>query len=84
MTEEELRALARAHGFYLQKMESAEKMLPCTCGCKKRRRGYSRFGVVAMCVKCGKKSDVGKSEADVRHKWNEMIRKEMSELDDGK
>ena len=84
MNEETLKALAKEYGYYLLKAEKYEKMLPCTCGCKKRRRWYSRFGVTAVCAKCGKKSEVAKNEKDVRQKWNEMIRREMCELNGSK
>lgn len=76
MNEETLKALAKEYGYYLLKAEKYEKMLPCTCGCKKRRRWYGADGIVAECKKCKKQTPACNTEAEVRHAWNEMVRKE--------
>lgn len=59
-----------------------EKLLPCTCG-NKRRQHWCKFvdgGTLEglKCTKCGK-TVWGKSEADARRQWNKAIRSE----DDG-
>ena len=79
MTVEELRKEAKALGYNLIKINKPEKLLPCICGCKKREhwaRSYKgiRYKIL-VCPKCGREAS-GRSEREVRHNWNEMIKGE--------
>ena len=73
----ELKQEAKKAGFYLLKAQPREKLLPCTCGCKKRRTLYSPKGVVLECTKCGRHTRYAKNPTDARAFWNAGIRAEM-------
>lgn len=59
-----------------------EKLLPCTCGCKRREHWskYADGGIMTglKCIKCGK-TVWGKSEVDARREWNRIIREDGEE-----
>lgn len=79
MTFEELKAEARAQGFKLIPVKEKEKLLPCTCG-SKRREHWSRWTgdrleITLCCSRCGKRAS-GTTEAEARHNWNDMIMRE--------
>jgi len=63
----------------VKERERAEKLLPCTCGCKRREhhwigtRDDNRY--VLRCYKCGKEAS-GKTEIEVHKLWNKMIKTE--------
>lgn len=82
MTFEELKAEANAQGYNLIKRKNKEKLLPCTCGCKKRTH-YSCWNgdghsIRLVCYKCGKKAS-GDNEIEAAHNWNEMIKEEVKD-----
>lgn len=76
MTFEELKAEARAQGFKLIPVKEKEKLLPCTCGSKRRehwsRLTGDRLEITLCCSRCGKRAS-GTTEAEARHNWNDMI-----------
>ena len=82
MTIEELKTEAKMQGYNLIKIQEREKLLPCNCGCNRRRLwsgwyGYDNFQSYHYeCVHCGKESPRGKTKKDARHLWNEMIKGE--------
>lgn len=77
MTLEELKAEAKKQGYKLIKIQTREKLLPCTCGCNRRTHWGNINGEVSLhCERCFKAAR-GKSEAEARRNWNEMIRKEL-------
>lgn len=79
MTFEELKAEANAQGYNLIKRKEKERLLPCTCGCKKRSHwtcwDIDRHFVRLVCYKCGKEAR-GNTDIEAAHNWNEMIKKE--------
>ena len=81
MTYEELKALAKEHGYDLIKSTPKEKLLPCTCGYN-RRSHLSGWDTKTnkhldglRCNRCGRQV-MGVSERDTIKKWNEMVRSE--------
>ena len=79
MTVEELRKEAKAMGYNIIRIAPKEKLLPCVCGCK-RREHWTRFMegevyTVLRCEKCDREA-MGRTDREVRHNWNEMIRGE--------
>ena len=82
MTVDELRKEAKALGYNIIKIKKREKLLPCTCGCKRREHWDSlRDGewlVVLKCERCRKEA-CGKNETEAVHNWNEMIKAEKGE-----
>lgn len=82
MTLETLKAEAEARGYKLIPINTYERLLPCTCGSKRREHwsGWAtdHFVYTLVCSRCGKKV-TGLTEADARNNWNEMIREETSD-----
>jgi len=82
MTLEVLKAEAKAHGYKLIPIKQEEKFLPCTCGSNRREHWFRWTGdheeITLCCMRCGKRVS-GISEADAKHKWNDMIRSESDE-----
>ena len=82
MTIEELRVEAKKLGYNLIPINKKEKLLPCTCGCKRREHwGFrnnktGKWETELRCHKCGK-TVCGPSEKEAIHNWNEVIKKEM-------
>ena len=80
MTVEELRAEAKAHGYYLIKIQPPkEKLLPCVCGCTRHARWWGTHDynkTIFRCRKCGREAS-GRTEREARHNWNEMIKGEQ-------
>lgn len=79
MTVEELRKEAKAMGYNIIRIAPKEKLLPCVCGCK-RREHWVRFVRgdtyrIIGCKKCEREA-MGRTDREVRHNWNEMIRGE--------
>ena len=81
MTYEELREEAKRQGYRLVALDSREKLLPCTCGNKRRTHFDTWEGgkwiYMLTCTKCGKTAK-GHSVSEVNRNWNEMIKMEMS------
>ena len=82
---EELKAEAWKLGYNMIKRQNIERLLPCPCGGKKRKRivkweGNEREEIL-VCYKCGKRAS-GFSKAEANHNWNEMIKAERAEVDD--
>lgn len=82
MDVKELRELAKSMGYNIIPIKKKEKLLPCTCGSKRRKHwfGYNtktgKEFEKLVCYQCGKEA-VGATESDVIHNWNEMIRSEQ-------
>ena len=80
MDVEELRILAKSMGYNIIPIKKYEKLLPCVCGCNRRShwdtvvRGIYRKTL--RCENCEREAS-GRTEAEVRHNWNEMIRSEQ-------
>ncbi len=75
-----LQITAEKLGYKLVKHKPYERMLPCTCGCKQRDYWWCvnpKDGnpSVLVCKKCGKTAS-GKSKAEAKRNWNEMIKGE--------
>lgn len=81
MTVDELRAEAKKLGYNIIKVKKPEKLLPCTCGSKRRYRGNryekstGKFYDELVCMKCGKRAE-GETEEEAIHNWNIMIQEE--------
>lgn len=73
MTYEELKAEAKAQGYNLVKAKPYTRMLPCTCGSKRRSLWHCPKGNYLVCNRCGKRSRLGINERQAREFWNEMI-----------
>ena len=56
-----------------------ERLLPCTCGCKRREHWFGCNGSenarILKCMKCGFTIG-GQNEIDVHKKWNDSIRRQ--------
>ena len=74
---DKLKAEAKRQGYNLIPITKVEKLLPCICGCNRRKHWYCSTGEWLKCEKCGREGYIGKSHAEAIHKWNEMI-KELS------
>lgn len=75
---EMLKEFANDLGFNIIKKRVVPKMLPCTCGCK-RREHWNRWDrdirinyVILKCEKCERKAE-GKDKIDAINNWNKMI-----------
>ena len=79
MTFEELKEEANRQGYNLVKKRVTEKLLPCTCGCKRRGRfyHYNPKGISVVCKRCGR-SAKGRNETDAIHAWNVAIQSNMN------
>lgn len=77
MTYEELREEAKRQGYRLVALDTREKLLPCTCGNKRRTHFDTWEGgkwiYMLTCTKCGKTAK-GHSVSEVNRNWNEMIK----------
>ena len=77
MTLDELKVEAEKLGYTLIKKSESVKMLPCTCGCKRRTEWFGKGQIFYSCNGCGKKSPPAKTERGAKRAWNEMIEKEV-------
>ena len=75
MTVDELKAEAKAQGYYLVKAQPLEKLLPCVCGCRYRERwsGTHDRKIIFVCHKCGLEAS-GRTEREARRNWNDLVR----------
>lgn len=73
---EDLKTEADKLGYRLVPKRVSIKLLPCICGCNRRRTWYTYGGQYYECKKCGKKSAVGKSCVEAKRLWNKMIEQE--------
>ena len=82
MTYEQLKAVAKEHGYNLTPIKPYVKFLPCTCGSNHRETWLKWNGeeeiITYMCKRCGKKAS-GIGYADAKRNWNNMIRSETDE-----
>jgi len=78
MTLEELKREAKAAGYKLIPIQKEEKLLPCTCGRKRRetRLDVKTRRLALVCPKCGRRA-IGETEKEVRENWNKGIRDQM-------
>lgn len=89
MTFEELKEEAKRQGYNLIKIKKPEKLLPCTCGSKRRQHWYGvdiksgRPFEKLVCEKCGKEAR-GYSKDEAIANWNKMIQKEESKCQEQK
>ena len=67
----EVRLAADVHG-YMAVKRNYTKLLPCLCGCNKRRRLEKNGNVYIECKKCERYS-VGKNVYQAVENWNEMM-----------
>ena len=76
---EMLKEFADTLGYNIIKKNPTPKMLPCTCGCKRREHWYvsgdTQYKRTLRCKKCGKEAS-GKNDTDVINNWNKMIMEE--------
>lgn len=64
----------------IQKCKSREytKLIPCVCGGKRRTLWYhpAKDGMWDYeCIKCGRRSPLGKTQEEAKKNWNEFISK---------
>lgn len=76
MTLDELKIEAEKHGYKLIKKQTSVKLLPCTCGCKRRTELFCAGQFLYACNRCGKKSPMSDTVNGAKRAWNEMIEKE--------
>lgn len=74
----EVRLAADVHG-YMAVKRNYTKLLPCLCGCNKRRRLEKNGNVYIECKKCERYS-VGKNVYQAVENWNEMMMPEKKVL----
>lgn len=79
MTLDELKAEAEKLGYALIKKSESIKMLPCTCGCKRRTEWFCKGQTFYSCNRCGKKSSRSNTVRGAKRAWNEMIEKEVKQ-----
>ena len=79
MTLDELKVEAEKLGYTLIKKSPNIKMLPCTCGCKRRTEWFSKGQIFYSCERCGKKSPLSNTERGAKRAWNEMIENEVEQ-----
>lgn len=82
MTLDEMKVEAEKLGYNLIKKPEIIKMLPCTCGCKRRTEWFCEGQFFYSCNRCGKKSPLSKTTRGARRAWNVMIEGEEKK-DDG-
>lgn len=79
MTYEELKVEADKLGYNLVKKQKYIKLLPCTCGSRRRTmwittiggtRGFQR---ILACDKCGMEAPPGNTIQEAKENWNKMI-----------
>lgn len=75
MTLDELKVEAEKLGYTLIKKPESIKMLPCTCGSKRRSEWFSAGQIFYCCNRCGKKSPPANTVRGAKRAWNEMIEK---------
>ena len=81
---EKLKSDAKDLGYNIIPIKNKEKLLPCTCGCRRREHWShydaetGKFKEGLRCKQCGKEV-WGDSESDAVRIWNETIRKEQNE-----
>lgn len=75
MTLEELRTEAKKHGYKLTKEYKYISLLPCVCGHKTQRIGWtsSKTPYRYKCYKCGFASEPAKTKYEAKLKWNECV-----------
>jgi len=83
MTIEEIRKEAEAIGYSITFSKKPPNLLPCVCGCKRRRHWHSKDGLYLQCGTCYLKSKPGKTAYDVNTNWNNMILEKRGNLDGG-
>ena len=81
-----LNSLAKMYGYKLVPIKMYVRYLPCVCGCN-RREHWSHVSpgsapiTVLKCKKCGLVAD-GKTEAEAKHNWNELVKERANSLKD--
>ena len=78
MTVDLLRKEAKALGYNIIKINPKEKLLCCVCG--RNRRGHwttyvKGVAYITLRCECGREA-LGRTDREVRHNWNEMVRRE--------
>lgn len=81
MTLEELKLEADKLGYSLVKKQKSIKLLPCTCGNKRRTMwittirstGGGGFQRILACDKCGMKAPPGNTIQEAKENWNKII-----------
>lgn len=74
MTLEELKVEADKLGYRVVKKKIQHvNLLPCLCGCKRRKHEYVDGKIRLVCSKCRQTSS-GYSLADASRNWNRMVR----------
>lgn len=74
MTLDELRAEADKEGYILVK-RTYNKLIPCLCGCNKRRRIQKGDKYYIECKSCERYA-TGVSILDAVNRWNEIMKPE--------
>ena len=81
MTLEELKIEANKLGYNLIKKNPKPKILPCICGCRRRRHLYigsdNIYNRALVCKRCGRRVE-GIDDRDVINNWNKEIESEVN------
>ena len=88
ITDNELKAIAREHGYRLIKLNTREKLLACPkCG-KKRTRLWitlkDRTACFRCCDHCGFEGNYAKTKTESYRTWNEAVKEYMKEHENDK
>lgn len=79
MTLEEIKIEAAKLGYKLVKKQKSIKLLPCTCGSKRRTMWITTAGGtkgvqrILVCDKCGMEAPPGNTIQEAKENWNRII-----------
>lgn len=65
----------------LERLTDKPKLQPCICGRKRFRMWFQNGQMFYECPSCGRVSPPAKSQRGLVRAWNDMIQKEMSDLE---
>lgn len=85
LNEKERRAIALAIKRLKSNIRNTEPRLPCICGRKRLTTWWNyKLGAWSLeCPKCGRASDHVEHKKDLNKVWNQMIRKEQENENNG-
>ena len=83
ITDNELKALAREHGYRLIKLNTREKLLPCPRCHTNRTKLWMALKDGAQCFRCcehcGFEGNYAKTKTESYKAWNEAVKEYMKE-----
>lgn len=88
ITDNELKAIAREHGYRLIKLNTREKLLPCPrCHTNRTKLWLSlKDGAACFrcCEHCGFEGNYAKTKTESYKAWNEAVKEYMKENENDK